>query len=114
MFFPTTDATKAAANDLKGTAEGIEADGNMYILAQPEGEEVAFYRATPGTTITRGKAYLEDASGVKAFLFDEDGATGIAEVETTVENGAIYNVAGQRLQKMQKGINIVGNKKVLK
>ncbi len=114
MFFPTTDATKAAANDLKGTAEGIEADGNMYILAQPAGEEVAFYRATPGTTITRGKAYLEDVSGVKAFIFDEDGATGIAEVETAVENGAIYNVAGQRLQKMQKGINIVGNKKVLK
>ena len=114
MFDPTTDATKAAANDLKGTAEGIEADGNMYILAQPEGEEIAFYRATPGTTISRGKAYLEDVSGVKAFLFDEDGATGIAEVETAVENGAIYNVAGQRLQKMQKGINIVGNKKVLK
>ncbi len=114
MFFPTTDATKAAANDLKGTAEGIEADGNMYILAQPEGEEIGFYRATPGTTITRGKAYLEDVSGVKAFIFDEDGATGIAEVETAVENGAIYNVAGQRLQKMQKGINIVGNKKVLK
>lgn len=114
MFLPTTDATKAAANDLKGTAEGIEADGNMYILAQPAGEETGFYRATPGTTITRGKAYLEDVSGVKAFIFDEDGATGIAEVETAVENGAIYNVAGQRLQKMQKGINIVGNKKVLK
>ena len=32
--------------------------------------------------------------------------------QTTV--GAIYNVAGQRLQKMQKGINIVNGKKVLK
>ena len=29
-------------------------------------------------------------------------------------NGAIYNLAGQRLSKMQKGINIVNGKKVLK
>jgi len=28
-------------------------------------------------------------------------------------NGAIYNLAGQRLQKMQKGINIIGGKKVV-
>ena len=37
----------------------------------------------------------------------------------TIGNGqqtagdAIYNVAGQRLSKMQKGVNIVGDKKVL-
>ena len=28
-------------------------------------------------------------------------------------NAPIYNVAGQRLQKMQRGINIVGGKKIL-
>ncbi|MBP5630415.1 MAG: hypothetical protein J6W97_02525, partial [Bacteroidaceae bacterium] len=34
---------------------------------------------------------------------------------TSVEGeGFIYNLAGQRLSKMQKGINIVGGKKVLK
>ena len=27
--------------------------------------------------------------------------------------GAVYNLAGQRLQKMQKGINIVNGKKIL-
>ena len=111
-FVPTTGATKAAANDLMGAAEDVEAAGN-YILAKPEGEPVGFYRASAGT-IKAGKAYLGVAApGVKAFLFDEDGATGIANVEKTVENGAIYNIAGQRLNKMQKGINIVNGKKVL-
>ena len=111
-FVPTTGATKAAANDLMGAAEDVEAAGN-YILAKPEGEPVGFYRASAGT-IKAGKAYLGVASpGVKAFLFAEDGATGIANVEKTVENGAIYNIAGQRLNKMQKGINIVNGKKVL-
>ena len=40
--------------------------------------------------------------------------TGIGNVEKTEQPTTIYNVAGQRLGKMQKGINIVGNKKVLK
>ena len=30
------------------------------------------------------------------------------------EESSIYNLAGQRIQKMQKGINIVNGKKVLK
>lgn len=42
--------------------------------------------------------------------------TGIDTVESNVkmENAPIYNLAGQRISKMQKGINIVGNKKVMK
>ncbi len=41
-------------------------------------------------------------------------ATGINSVESNVNNSnAIYNMAGQRLQKLQKGLNIVGGKKVV-
>ena len=36
----------------------------------------------------------------------------IENAQTT--DGAIYNLAGQCLSKMQKGINIVNGKKVLK
>ena len=54
------------ANDLKGTEAATEADGSMYILAQPEGEEVGFYLATG--TIPAGKAYIQSASGVKAMV----------------------------------------------
>ena len=112
MFTPTTDGVKAEANDLLGAAEDIEAAGK-YILAKPEGEPVGFYHAATGV-IKAGKAYLEvESSGIKAFLFVGDGATGINAVEALSENGAIYNVAGQRLSKMQKGVNIVGGKKVL-
>ena len=102
-------------NDLQGTLEPIEAAGK-YVLAQPEGKDVCFYEATTGT-IAAGKAYLEyeGAAGIKAFYFNFDGdPTGIANVEKVVENGAIYNVAGQRLNKMQRGINIVNGKKILK
>lgn len=112
MFRPTTGAAKAAANDLKGAAEDVAAEGK-YILAKPEGEPAGFYKAASGT-IKAGKAYLEVSSGVKAFFFNEDDATGINDIETVNENGVIYNLAGQRLNKMQKGINIINGKKVLK
>ena len=97
-------------NVLKGAAEDIDATGR-YILAKPENAEVGFYKANG--TIKAGKVYIESESGVKAFYFTGDDATGIANVEKAVENNVIYNLAGQRISKMQKGINIVNGKKVL-
>ena len=101
-------------NVLKGAADDIDAAGK-YVLAKPEGEPVCFYQADKGT-IKAGKAYLELASDVKAFyfLFPGDDPTGIANIEKAIENGAIYNLAGQRVNKAQKGIFIMNGKKVLK
>ena len=106
---------KDVPSDLKAAPAGFTANGNQYILAKDNGV-VAFYKAEGA--ITEGKGYVEitDGSGVKALFFEDDDATAIQTIDngqqTTV--GAIYNVAGQRLQKMQKGINIVNGKKVLK
>jgi uncharacterized repeat protein (TIGR02543 family) len=50
------------------------------------------------------------------FGNEEDDATSLSEdlrVKSEESNDAIYNLAGQRLQKLQKGINIIGGKKVL-
>ena len=100
------------ANDLQGTAEATEADGTMYILALVDGK-VGFYKATG--TIAAGKAYFQSTSGVKAFFLDgEDDPTGIETLSNSPLKGEnIYNLAGQRLQKMQKGINVINGKKVL-
>ena len=108
-------APNIAGNVLKGAAEDIEAAGK-YILAKPEGGVVGFYKAATGT-IKAGKAYLEVASDVKAFYFDgEDDATGIEDLNDVkdLNDAAIYNLAGQRMSKMQKGINIMNGKKILK
>jgi hypothetical protein len=99
------------ANDLKGTDVDTAADGTMYILANGA-DGVGFYKAEG--TIPAGKAYFQSTSGVKAFFFDGDDATGISGVDANLNaNDAIYNIAGQRVQKMQKGINIINGKKVL-
>ena len=109
---PQTEVAPIEENDLQGTLEPIDAAGK-YILAKPEGEDVGFYKADTGK-IKACKAYLEVESDVKGFIFSfGDNGTGIANVEKATENGLIYNVAGQRLSKVQKGINIVNGKKVL-
>ena len=106
-------------NILTGASEDIDATGK-FVLAKPEGKEVCFYEAESGI-IKAGKAYLELVDypyEVKAFYFlfpgeDPTGINAIENAQLTVD-GVIYNIAGQRIQKMQKGINIVNGKKVLK
>ena len=99
------------ANDLKGTDADTEADGTMYVLAKVD-DVVGFYKATG--IIPAGKAYYQSTSEVKAFYFAADDATGISDLNVDLNhNENIYNLAGQRLQKMQKGINIVDGKLIL-
>lgn len=56
----------------------------------------------------------QQSSGVKLFFNSiEDGIQTMANDQWTMDNAAIYNLAGQRLQKVQRGVNIVNGKKVL-
>ena len=104
-------------NELKASDGTVEGDGStIFVLAKPAEGEVGFYKAKEGSTIAAGKAYLQSNTGsqVKAFYFTEDDATGIEDLNTlNNQNTPIYNLAGQRISKMQKGINIMNGKKVL-
>ena len=110
----TTDAVLGTANELLAS-DGVVADGTQYILAK-QGTTAGFAKAISGTTIAAGKGYLAPSAPVKGFYpFGEDDETGIEAIANGQSaDEVIYNVAGQRLNKMQKGINIVGSKKVLK
>ena len=121
-FMPTTGAEALADNELLGSNGSVKGD-NIYALAKKgeEGNEVVgFYPVANTVTIPEGKAYLvyTAPTPVKGFtfVFDDD-ATGISLMEdgrSQMEDGAIYNLAGQRINKMQKGINIINGKKILK
>lgn len=110
----TTGAVLGAENELIAATAEVTADGTQYILAKQD-DEVGFAKATTGSTIAAGKGYLQFTTAVKAFYpFAGNDATGISGIEAINGDAPIYNIAGQRLGKMQKGINIVGGKKVLK
>ena len=117
MYQKAKAADLALVNDLKAATEEVTADGSQYILAKVN-DKVGFAKATPDTKIPAGKGYLViTGAGVKSFYpFNEDDETAIESVTVNdkLNNGTIYNIAGQRISKLQKGINIVGGKKILK
>ena len=109
----TTNAALGAENELIAATANVTADGTQYVLAKPEGEQVGFYMVTTGTTIAAGKGYMVISSAVKPFYPFGDESTGISGILAD-ENARIYNLAGQRVSRTVKGVNIINGKKVLK
>lgn len=104
------------------THNGVTYEGVFTNGYAPEGSYIisnnAFYLVNSPVVL---KAFRGDftvsGAGVKSFdlMLDGDDETAIDDVDGNVNgNGqAIYNMAGQKLSKLQKGINIVNGKKVL-
>jgi len=111
-----SDATAGKAS-LKGvyTATDIDNTDKNYVLSNNKIYSVG----AAGATINPYRAYIQIDQSVEVkalnFFIDDDDATGINSLTPALSEGegAIYNVAGQRMSKMQKGINIVNGKKVL-
>lgn len=122
---PTIASSETAKGNLTGnateaTAFDAVANHTYYVLAPSEDPnfKVQFRPVTDGY-IAAGKAFLDVAgAGVKAFSVKFADADAIRSIENessmfNVESSKVYNLAGQRMSKLQKGINIVNGKKVL-
>ena len=126
---PVFDGTGADATTgnkfVRGTGGTVATDdGDNYNYILNNGSNgIGFYRAH-GNKVAANRAYIsipksESASLAKDFIsmpgFDDD-PTGVNDVIGKTENGRceIYNLAGQRINKLQKGINIINGKKILK
>lgn len=106
-------ASELSGNLLKAATENITDITGKYVLANGN-NGVGFYPVTSGT-IAKGKGYLEVATGAGAKFYGFGGdETGINDINVDVNaNDAIYSISGQRLQKLQRGINIVNGKKIV-
>lgn len=114
-FVITNDeAVLNQANNLTGTFTAIAAPNNSYIL-QNQNNKPGFYQvdtsvATPNVPGFRAYIPASDSS-VKAFFFG-DTATGINAIKDASVDGEIYDLSGRRVSKMQRGVYVVGGKKV--
>ena len=116
---PAEEAADATfTTDLKasdGTATA--ADDKVYAFGTLNGKS-GFKLVTDGIKIPAKKGYLEltGATAAKPTFFAFDGiGTGISHIEADAafQNAAIYNLAGQRVDKSYKGVVIIGGKKML-
>ncbi|MBP5393665.1 MAG: hypothetical protein J6Y59_07615 [Bacteroidaceae bacterium] len=75
-----------------------------------------FVGANTGT-LNPYRAAISVDSSVKVYVISlDDNATGISSPEFSIDdkNYRVYNLSGQLLQKIQKGINIINGKKIIK
>lgn len=113
-----TEAT-AENNIFRNTASGAKVMGeNCYILAKTDAEGIGFYHATPSSTLSQGKAYLDfSGSPVRAFKLsfgDDDVTTGISSINAggNAENAPVYDLSGRRIaEPYGRGIYIKNGKK---
>ena len=109
------------AGMLTGVYSDTEAPVGSYVLQNNNGV-VGMYQVVAGQqpTIKANRAYMTvPASNAKAFFFngdDADESTGINGPTPTFSEveGAVYNMAGQKVNKTVKGMYIINGKKVLK
>ena len=113
---PTADVKVAGTNfDFVGVYAPVEAipEGDYFI------GNGALYKSAGATSMKAFRAYLkakDPQAGVevKMFIEGEGIVTAIDALDDNViVNGNIYNIAGQRVNKAQKGIYIVNGKKVI-
>ena len=118
-----TDKTISSSNT-PTTVGGVTFTGVYTNGLAPRGSFIIsnnyFYNVDSDVALKAFRGYITVGSGssVKAlnYVFDDD-ADGISTIENgqlTIDNAPIFNLAGQRIQKMQKGINIVNGKKILR
>lgn len=109
----TTEGDATFATDLQTGA--TKADGTQYGFTSKSGTP-AFAQVVSGQDIPAKKGYivLSGASAAKYSICFGDEATGIQTIEAaSAANAAMYNLAGQRVDKAYKGIVIVNGKKYL-
>ena len=109
----TTEGDATFATDLQTGAK--KADGTQYGFTTTFGTP-AFAQVQSGQDIPAKKGYivLNGASAAKYSICFGDEATGIHTIEAApAANGAMFNLAGQRVDKVYKGIVIVNGKKYL-
>lgn len=109
----TTEGDASFATNLQTGA--TTANGTQYGFTSKSGTPV-FAQVKSGEAIPAKKGYivLTDASAAKYSICFGDEATGIQTIEAaSAANAAMYNLAGQRVDKAYKGIVIVNGKKYL-
>ena len=116
LTISSDDTGDYTGNQLQGTDVEIANPGNAYVLSYKASHGLGFYKYI-GTNLGAHKAYLTVGSNAPEFFGFEE-TTDIVPIHNSQfiihnEADAIYNLAGQRLNKPQKGINIINGRKVV-
>lgn len=98
---------------LTGTLEDLEVGLGNYIL-NAAGENSKFEKLVSEVLfIDAYTCYMSAENGAESYKVSTDGTTGIDSLLNTDKETEIYDLEGRRLNRMQKGINIVNGVKII-
>lgn len=114
---PVTTETGTCSDTGLGISDGSSATGsNLYVLAS-RSDTVGFYRWTSDSSLPKGRVYLDASAGAPEYLAFSFGQTTDVERVTParpkVDEGTVYNLQGQRVERPVRGLYIMGGRKVL-
>jgi len=113
-------AAASSDNGLVGSLTETDVDEGKYLLSNG-----TIVKCGTGCAIAANRAYIDMTNvpvipaSVKGMLElginggETDGIRSIDNEPLTIDNGEIFNLAGQKMNRLQKGINIVNGRKVL-
>lgn len=108
----TSEVTSIEKTLGETSAEPYTAGSNVYALKTVSGK-AGLHKVNSGVVIPKYKAYLTNTSGAKYFSFG-DTATSIDALDMAEEEGDIYTLGGQKVQKTtMKGVYIKNGQKVV-
>ena len=114
--YPTDGIVKNG--HLVGTVVQTELAAATSYVMQNQGSGVKFYQVDPASpfVLAAGKCYVELPEGTASPSFRIGGTAGIDNEQMTMDNSSvIYNVLGQRVDRMTSGhVYIVNGRKVIK
>ena len=125
VLMKASEGTTVEGNDFLATdgTSVITSDETNYIFVMKKNQETLTFSKYVGTAaLPVNKAYLvvpaanfDGGNARLSFTFEEGEATGIATAEgaSRMNDGAVYNLQGQKVEKAQKGLYIVNGKKVV-
>ncbi len=99
-----------------GTKTHIDAQGHYGVLAidNKDAQFVAVDNTLSGFYATRCYIDFDGGTSAKLVTVHNQTATSIKNISESIDiNGDIFNLGGQKINSVQKGVNIINGKKVL-
>lgn len=93
-------------------------ESKTFLLQQEDAAGTAIWSMLTSGTLDANVCRLEwvvpaEMGGISDIVPDFSKSTGIDDITASPKNSLIFNLGGQRLSALQKGVNIIGNTKVI-
>ena len=111
----TTSAVESVAsgNILRVVNRPINGGTNIYAFGEGV-EGTGFYSVASSVELAHGDVYLQASAGGRSFLPIHPEYVNIEDILNDASDRLIiYNLSGQRLQRPQRGVNIINGRKVI-